>query len=69
MTYKTQYFIEDSRKEKKKVKSSTVCNWISQKIRSTWRPVLHLIERGEPKLAVTSGPPRRYVQGGVPVQW
>lgn len=33
--------------------------------KNTWRPVLSLIERGEPKLAVTSGRPRRYVQGGV----
>jgi hypothetical protein len=30
MAYRIQNFIEDQEKEKKKVKSSTVCNWISR---------------------------------------
>jgi hypothetical protein len=64
MTYKTLYFIEDQEKKRKAQKQYSL-QLDKPEDKKTWRPVLGLIERGEPKLAVTSGRPRRYVQGGV----
>jgi hypothetical protein len=64
MTYKTQYPIEDQEKKRKLQKKYSM-QLDKPEDKNTWRPVLSLIERGEPKLAVTSGRPRRYVQGGV----